>query len=1171
MIQLARLDLTRWGSFTDHSLTFGVDDGRLHVVYGDNATGKSTATRATSALLFGIPHRTLDAHTHDYADLRIGALLVTEHGPAEIARRKGKSETLLGSDGQPVRDDPIAAALRGLGPDVYAGLFEISHESLVRGGRDLLAGHGAVGESLFAAAAGTGRLHRLLAALDAEADSLFKPRGRNDALNVALAKYAEAVKAMSAHTTRPGRAVELRRAAHGAFQQIDELDGELRALDEESGRLRRLKAVKPLLAHHGELIVELEALHDPPALVTDAAQHRTNAQHDHDEATRAVTATTASIGLLRDKRQRLPEPGRVLASEAAITTVHEQIAAVSKAASDRRKLEGELTREESQRDTLLGRIRPGMNAADLAAYREDQRTRRALERCLAGRGEVVERHRGATERVRELTDAVAKARADLTRSPAATDASVLRAAARAATKLGPLERQAAEQRARATALRDDVGATFARLHPRPRSIEELERSAVPTDAATQHFATLERELSDDRAAIKRDRARVEDEAVALAGRRAQLDTTGRPPTQAAVVNARGERSKRWQAVRKALVTPTEHADQFAERFEDAMGAADRIADARADQADRIAQAAELDAAAARIDAERQALADRATALQERTDAVSADWAATWASAGTPAPSIVEAMAWLTEREGICNALQAARGADTDADASETLAARHRVVMLERLVATTTAAASDASLDELIALAESRADDLDKLATRHQRAKDAVTREHDALEKAQALLTGAKSEIAAWRAEWERLRDDYRLDPELMAEDAADVLRAIDDALVADRRAAELRRRIAGIDRDRQEFVDEVENVCTAVAPKLAELGSERAAAQLMKSLGEAQGAHEAIDALDAQIAELELELAQTQERRDRAEESIAALVTGAGAASADELPAIERRATRAAELRDEIPACERQIAAAGEETFEALAAALIDVTSEQLAARLSELDRKLAALRTDRDAAQQDAFEARTALERAERSAEAAAAAETAQQHLATARRLAERYAVAKLSARLLRETIERYRAKHQGPLLARANELFPLLTCDTFSELYVDHDDAGEPILVGREAGGRRKRVEQMSDGTREQLFLALRIAAIERYVETSGAVPVLFDDVFVESDDHRAARVLAALAELATRTQVIVFTHHAHLVAIAQKTLDPTRIAVHSLESQYAPVGIGSGELAI
>jgi uncharacterized protein YhaN len=50
---------------------------------------------------------------------------------------------------------------------------------------------------------------------------------------------------------------------------------------------------------------------------------------------------------------------------------------------------------------------------------------------------------------------------------------------------------------------------------------------------------------------------------------------------------------------------------------------------------------------------------------------------------------------------------------------------------------------------------------------------------------------------------------------------------------------------------------------------------------------------------------------------------------------------------------------------------------------------------------------------------------------------------------------------------------------------------------------------------------------------------------VPVLFDDVFIESDEPRSERIFAALGELATRTQVIVLTHHRHLIDVGSRAL--------------------------
>ena len=52
---------------------------------------------------------------------------------------------------------------------------------------------------------------------------------------------------------------------------------------------------------------------------------------------------------------------------------------------------------------------------------------------------------------------------------------------------------------------------------------------------------------------------------------------------------------------------------------------------------------------------------------------------------------------------------------------------------------------------------------------------------------------------------------------------------------------------------------------------------------------------------------------------------------------------------------------------------------------------------------------------------------------------------------------------------------------------------------------------------VEGLSDGTRDQLYLALRLAAIEHHVETVSPCPVILDDILINSDDARASAALA------------------------------------------------------
>ena len=152
---------------------------------------------------------------------------------------------------------------------------------------------------------------------------------------------------------------------------------------------------------------------------------------------------------------------------------------------------------------------------------------------------------------------------------------------------------------------------------------------------------------------------------------------------------------------------------------------------------------------------------------------------------------------------------------------------------------------------------------------------------------------------------------------------------------------------------------------------------------------------------------------------------------------------------------------------------------------------------------------------------------------------LASIRSDTERYIHVKLAGKILRDQIENYRKENQGPLVKRASEHFSALTLGSFDGLMTDFNERDdEPVLAGIRSEGERVYVEGMSSGTRDQLYLALRLASLEKYMEISEPMPFIVDDVLVDFDDARSQAALNALAELAEKTQVILFTHHLQVV---------------------------------
>jgi len=80
--------------------------------------------------------------------------------------------------------------------------------------------------------------------------------------------------------------------------------------------------------------------------------------------------------------------------------------------------------------------------------------------------------------------------------------------------------------------------------------------------------------------------------------------------------------------------------------------------------------------------------------------------------------------------------------------------------------------------------------------------------------------------------------------------------------------------------------------------------------------------------------------------------------------------------------------------------------------------------------------------------------------------------------------------------------------------------------------------------------------LYLALRLASLQVHLDTHAPIPLIVDDCLIQFDDARSAAALQILSELGEHTQVILFTHHQHLIDLAQSNLLPGRYHIHRLD---------------
>ncbi|HIE99689.1 MAG: AAA family ATPase [Fuerstiella sp.] len=106
-----------------------------------------------------------------------------------------------------------------------------------------------------------------------------------------------------------------------------------------------------------------------------------------------------------------------------------------------------------------------------------------------------------------------------------------------------------------------------------------------------------------------------------------------------------------------------------------------------------------------------------------------------------------------------------------------------------------------------------------------------------------------------------------------------------------------------------------------------------------------------------------------------------------------------------------------------------------------------------------------------------------------------------------------------------------------------------------GENFLCVDDEYGRTFRIEQLSGGTREQLFLAIRFALVREFARRGVELPVVMDDLFVNFDEERTVAAVECLIEVANEgQQVLFFTCHQHLAELfKKKNVEPLWLPGH------------------
>jgi len=1142
-MRIDRLDLIRYGKFTDRSITFPQQERDFHVIVGPNEAGKSTLRTAIFDLLYAIPKNTPLAFLHAMPDMRLGARLEHDGESLEFHRIKAmrQAQTLRDLADKPLLEGVLGPYLGTTDSAFFEQMFGLDHERLVRGGDSILSSKNEIGQVLFQAAAGIGSLGAIRETLEAEADKLWAKRKSGDrAYYIAADELDRAAAGLKLATVRTKDWSE-------AQARVTELEGEAEGLRRKHklvrnrrGLLERVRRVAPHMESLGDSVSKFEAVGAAVDLPVGAAKTLVEAQRVIELAKSVIDQQTQLIADVEAALAQLKVDGNVRALSTEITELEELRLQYRAYPVDIGHRQSEINAQWVVVISLAAELGWHAGCADVVrSQMPSAPVRAALLKSLRSYGALEQASEAAQRAEASKRGELQVAQDILCTLPMDEAPTGLQAALVQAQRLGDFGAAIRKRNQEVAKRETELQRALVALGAWRCDIEALTAMTVPEPDVVQAF--IQEQIADDtRARVAATQVESLEQRGALARLAvSQFRDAYDPVTRETVVAARQERDMAWSAVKSS---PQEVAGR-AGAFEHLVQTADGLADRRHDT---IQEATELQARVEqveRLQRELELVRQEAQGLTDSASARSVRWGALARSCSLPEVPFQSAGQWLNCRSSALGAWESLLDAQRDLKNSQDSVDDAQDGLVSEL-AKVGRGSAQSRLAALMIDAEAYVSDAaDSKGQRRTLNKQVADARRDA-ESLAGVTSKADTAMSAWRSKWVAQLAEAGLAPDVdhvVVETMLATTEKIDGALAAMRRIKA--ERIDTMQADLDAHAKSAIALTERVAPELAGGLSSDIALALASRLGAANEAYAETQRLTASMRAACVKLDESTSRRNEAQAKVAPLQQRAGVASLEDLAgAIEKSDSRRSLLAarttsekairdgsDGLTLSQLQAEAASVD-MAALKGELEDLTGQD-----EELVNGLADLAGRRQAAT-------AALQAIGGSADAAKAEGQRQDAIAKMANAVERYIKVYSAARLLKWSIEQYREAKQGPMLSAASAIFARLTLGSFDKLTVDFDS--EPLkLLGRRPNGTVVEVAGMSEGTRDQLYLALRLAALDMHLGQAHVLPFIADDLFINYDDERAKSGLEALGELSRKTQVLFLTHHDHLLPVAQE----------------------------
>ncbi|HUG67684.1 MAG TPA: hypothetical protein VMM76_08025, partial [Pirellulaceae bacterium] len=1026
---------------------------------------------------------------------------------------------------------------------------------------------------------GLAHFQRVQTELQSEADGLFTSRGRSKQLiHKLLGEIKEQSKELKAQTLKPRDFEQLEREVREAAADVESRRLKLEELRTRKIHLDRLAdAIEPWLRQrHAER--ELLKLRVPADFPLDGGDQLKRLQARRSEIADELAADEQELTEESEQLASLHLAPALVANEAAIRELEQQIKQIVGFRRD-------IPLRQQDSDSIKARV--------LAALRDfspdwDHQHLERFRTTLAQR-ETIDRLKSELEDMRhERTSATAArggVQADIRKLEKQLDRAELQEAPAGLAAL--LDQATAYERNldRWSELRNQLDDADEKIKALVAKLNGPLRSTL--DADTELQVPLPATVAEFREALKQKRAEVDEAERRLKSTQheleqrqeqlAQLDARTAVPDRERLLASREERDFGWRLIHGRLLEGKNASDEairewveqrrgvieadltqtLANVYEESVVVADALADERQDKAEQAASCDQLKYEVNRLEKRLATDRDRLESQQRQHAESIAQWESLWSDCPFKPLSPEAMLDWLSVFDALFDARSKRKQL---VQRMETL--RTTISHFESELAAIFPGSSQAPNQQLVHARELYEATRDAIV-RRQAYDEQLPQKQEALCILDEQLAELETRHRDWQTRWEQLLDEFQFPREWDVHLACKILDGMVEARHEWDKALDLDKRIRDMTSGIEAFHAEVQSLCDKLAPALAEFAPEVAMKELQSQLDAAKSAQRDYERLHASRSKLLKRQAVKKEQLLKLDAEINALLVAAGSGSDSEFEQVAADAKRRAALSQVCNEAASEINTIRRTEDEAkFMLELANADGDSIAAEQDRIGHELTKVEAEANAAFKKATlldEQRKQLDGASRAADLGLELESTRSQLASA---VDRWAPLVLAQALMKHSIKKFEREHQPAMLAEVERLLQRMTLGRYAGIERKLDEHGTLLVV--DEVGKRKEPHQLSTGTREQLFLAIRLAYIHHYCQDAEPLPIVMDDVLVNFDAERAKQTLRVLAEFSERVQIIFLTCHQHMV-------EAVREVVPSCQPSILPGGCMPEELVV